>query len=75
MRRLEALRQAGIVERFDGDHWHSPEDFVDRASAYDKQVSWQPAVRVLLLDLEAQVTANAATWLDRELIRDTHHRG
>jgi type IV secretory pathway VirD2 relaxase len=72
VRRLEALRQAGIVERFDGDHWHIPEDFVDRTSAYDKQVSRQPAVRVLsLLDLDAQVTANAATWLDRELIRDT----
>lgn len=73
VRRLEALRQAAIVERLDGDHWRIPGDFEDRAQAYDHhERSRQPVVRILSsLDLDAQVTANAATWLDRELVAET----
>jgi hypothetical protein len=76
VRRLEALRRAGIVERLDGDLWRIPEDFESRARAYDSQRSRQPAPQVLsVLELEAQVTANAATWLDRELISETQSPG
>jgi type IV secretory pathway VirD2 relaxase len=72
VRRLEALRQAGIVDRLDADHWRIPEDFENRAQAYDHQRSRQATVRMLsLLDIDAQVTANAATWLDRELVAET----
>ena len=35
VRRLEALRRAGIVERVDADHWLIPEDFEARAAAYE----------------------------------------
>jgi hypothetical protein len=35
VRRLEALRRAGIVERVDAHHWLIPEDFEARATAYE----------------------------------------
>ncbi len=69
VRRLEALRRAGLVERLDAGHWRVPHDFEDRARGYDSRRGGQLGVRMLsLIDLEAQVTANAATWLDRELV-------
>ena len=69
---MEALRRAGIVERLDADHWRIPEDLATRAQAYDAARSRQPDVRVLSrLDVDRQITANAATWLDRELVSDT----
>ena len=68
VRRLEALRRAGIVERLDASHWRIPEDFESRAREYDTRRRKQLGVRMLSpVDLDAQVTANAATWLDREL--------
>ena len=69
MRRLEALRRAGIVERIDDNNWRIPKDFLERAQDYDTKRTKQLGVRVLsLTDLDAQVTANGATWLDRELV-------
>ena len=69
VRRLEALRRAGIVERIDAEAWRIPNDYLDKARDYDTQRTRQLGVRVLSsLDLESQVTANGATWLDRELI-------
>ena len=69
VRRLEALRRSGIVERIDAEHWRIPADFEERAREYDAQRTKQLGARVLsLIDLDAQVTANAATWLDRSLI-------
>jgi type IV secretory pathway VirD2 relaxase len=71
VRRLEALRRAGIAERLDADHWRIPDDFENRARDYDTTRTKQLGARVLsLIDLDAQVTANAATWLDRELIAE-----
>jgi hypothetical protein len=35
VRRLEALRRAGLVERIDADHWKVPKDIVERGQAYD----------------------------------------
>jgi type IV secretory pathway VirD2 relaxase len=68
VRRLEALRRAGIVERIDADHWRIPEDYAERAQDYDARRSRQLALRVLsIIDLDAQVTADGATWLDRDL--------
>ena len=56
----------------DADHWRIPEDFEERARDYDAGRSKQLGVRMLsLIDLEAQVTANAATWLDYELVAET----
>ncbi len=68
VRRLEALRRAGIVERIDADQWRIPEDFESRAAAYDAGRNRQASVRVLsVLDLEKQIGADGATWLDRRL--------
>ena len=69
VRRLEALRRAGIVERIDADHWRIPQDFESRAAAHDAGRSRQATIRTLsTLDLEAQISADGATWLDRRLI-------
>uniref|UniRef100_Q11FV7 Type IV secretory pathway VirD2 components (Relaxase)-like protein n=1 Tax=Chelativorans sp. (strain BNC1) TaxID=266779 RepID=Q11FV7_CHESB len=69
VRRLEALRRAGIVERIDADQWRIPEDFESRAAAYDAGRKRQANIRVLsAFDLESQIGADGATWLDRRLI-------
>ena len=69
IRRLEALRRAGIAERLNENAWGIPRDYLERAQAYDTKRNPQLGVRVLsALDLDAQVTANGATWLDRELV-------
>jgi type IV secretory pathway VirD2 relaxase len=68
VRRLEALRRAGIVKRIDADHWRLPSDFEKRTADYDAQRRGRMTLRVLSsLDLEAQIDANGATWLDREM--------
>lgn len=66
VRRLEALRRARVVERYDADHWKIPADFLDRASAYEQR---RGVVRMISqLDLEAQIASPGATWLDRQLV-------
>jgi type IV secretory pathway VirD2 relaxase len=68
VRRLETLRQAGHVERIDGDHWRVPTDIVERGQAHDlAQGGDGLRVRTLsTLDLERQIGSDGATWLDRE---------
>ncbi len=69
VRRLEALRRAGIVERLEADRWRIPADLGQRAGAYEAKRGRTTAVRVLsTLDLEAQVASDGATWLDRQLV-------
>jgi type IV secretory pathway VirD2 relaxase len=69
VRRLEALRRVGIVERLDADHWEIPKDFLEQAAAYDKSQGRKLLVAVhSAVELDRQVTADAATWLDRQLI-------
>jgi type IV secretory pathway VirD2 relaxase len=69
VRRLEALRRAGIVERFGPDHWQIPPDFEQRAQAYDAERSRQANLRLLsAYDLGRQITSDGATWLDRQLV-------
>lgn len=69
VRRLEVLRRAGVVERIDDDHWKVPNDIAERGMAYDARSRGRDfCVRVLsILDLEAQIGSDGATWLDREL--------
>jgi type IV secretory pathway VirD2 relaxase len=68
IRRLEALRRAGIVERLDADHWSIPADYETRAAAYDLAQSRRANLRVLsIYDLDRQIASDGATWLDREL--------
>jgi hypothetical protein len=69
VRRLEALRRAGIVERGDADCWLIPEDFEARAAAYEASRGRQTQLRILCAyDLDRQVTSDGATWLDRQLV-------
>ncbi len=70
VRRLEALRRAGIVERLEEGVWRVPQDLVDRGRAYDTRRS--PGVTVEIhsyLPIERQVSAVGATWLDTLLVR------
>jgi type IV secretory pathway VirD2 relaxase len=69
VRRLEALRRAGHVERIDADHWRIPADLAERGQAYDLARAGASG-RVTVLSatgLEKQVVHDGATWLDREL--------
>lgn len=76
VRRLEALRRAGIVERLEADRWLIPEDFQQRSIAYDAARSPKATVRLLsAFDLEAQIGSDGATWLDRRLVAGTSREG
>ncbi|MFC3966963.1 DUF3363 domain-containing protein [Rhizobium lemnae] len=69
VRRLEALRRAGIAERIDADQWRIPSDFEARATAYDAARNARANIRVLsTFDLERQIGSDGATWLDRRLV-------
>ena len=69
VRRLEALRRAGIAERIDADQWRIPDNFESRASAYDAGRNRQASIRVVsTFNLEKQIGADGATWLDRRLV-------
>jgi type IV secretory pathway VirD2 relaxase len=73
VRRLEALRRAGIVGRLDVDHWDIPRDYLERARAYDEREGRKLVVEVhSAVPLDRQITAEAATWLDRQLV--SRHR-
>ncbi|MFS8038314.1 DUF3363 domain-containing protein [Xanthobacter sp. AM11] len=69
VRRLEALRRAGIVERVHAEHWTIPADLPERGLAYDIQRAGPgPHVTELShLPLDRQIGHEGATWLDREL--------
>lgn len=63
VRRLEALRRAGIVERYSDDHWKVPVDLPERGLTHDRK-RHGPGPRVDLLSpigLDRQVTSDGAT--------------
>ena len=73
VRRLEALRRAGIVERLEEGVWRVPKDLVERGRAYDVRRAGGFHLEVRsYLPVERQVRAVGATWLDRLLI-DPHN--
>jgi type IV secretory pathway VirD2 relaxase len=70
VRRLEALRRAGHVERVDADHWRVPADLPDRGQTYDLARD-RANIRISVLSptgLDQQIGHEGATWLDRELL-------
>jgi len=68
VRRLEALRRAGLVERMADGNWHVPSDLMEKAREYDLRKA-APVIRLRShLPIEQQVRAIGATWLDRQLI-------
>ena len=69
VRRLEALRRAGHVERIDADQWRIPADLAERGQVYDLARD-RTTGRVTVLSpsgLEQQIGHDGATWLDHEL--------
>jgi uncharacterized protein DUF3363 len=69
VRRLEALRRAGIVERMSDGVWRVPDDLVARGMAYDRGRLGNVSVELKChLPIEQQVRAVGATWLDQELL-------
>ena len=69
VRRLEALRRSGVVERMTDGVWRVPPDFLLRAQAYDAQRAASVVVELRShLSVEQQVRAQGATWLDRQMV-------
>ncbi|MDQ7747428.1 relaxase/mobilization nuclease and DUF3363 domain-containing protein [Hydrogenophaga pseudoflava] len=70
VRRLEALRRAGIVERVNEGVWRVPDGLAERGRQYDAQ-RLGGGVSVELkshLPIEQQARVIGATWLDQQLI-------
>ncbi|EOX9049971.1 TPA: relaxase/mobilization nuclease domain-containing protein [Pseudomonas aeruginosa] len=69
VRRLEALRRAGIVERVAEGLWKVPDDLTERGRQYDAQRLGGVAVELKShLPIERQARVIGATWLDQQLI-------
>jgi len=72
VRRLEALRRANIVTRRLGETWLVPEDYLERAAAFEARVNVRNPVRLAMLSyltLEKLINADGATWLDHKLVQ------
>ncbi len=69
VRRLEALRRAGLVERVAEGLWKVPDDLPERGRQYDAQRLGGVAVELKShLSIERQARVIGATWLDQQLI-------
>ncbi|MHB1076034.1 DUF3363 domain-containing protein [Thiobacillus sp.] len=69
VRRLEALRRAGIVERMAEGVWRVPADLPEQGRKYDAQRLGGVSVELRShLPIEQQVRVIGATWLDQQLI-------
>lgn len=70
VRRLEALRRAGIVERMVEGVWRVPNDLAEHGRQYDTQrLGGGVAVELKShLPIERQARVIGATWLDQQLI-------
>lgn len=69
VRRLEALRRAGIVERVAEGLWKVPDDLAEQGRRYDAQRLGGVAVELKShLPIERQARVIGATWLDKQLI-------
>ncbi|KAK0359260.1 hypothetical protein LTR94_032025, partial [Friedmanniomyces endolithicus] len=72
VRRLEAMRRtAGIVEREPSGRWIVASNHLERAAAYEAARLRDRPVTITMLSaqpIERLVDADAATWIDRELV-------
>ena len=69
VRRLEALRRVGLVERVEEGVWRVPSDLVQRAQAQDARMAIDGRVELRShLAVGEQMRAYGATWLDRQLL-------
>ncbi|MDI1339974.1 DUF3363 domain-containing protein [Polaromonas sp.] len=71
VRRLEALRRSGVVERMADGVWRVPPDILSQAQAHDAQKTAGITVELRShLSIEQQVGAQGATWLDHQMVGD-----
>jgi type IV secretory pathway VirD2 relaxase len=78
VRRLEALRRAGIVERIADGVWRVPPDLPEQGRKYDARLGGVTVTVRSHLSIEQQMRAVGATWLDQQLIaggKDLGERG
>jgi type IV secretory pathway VirD2 relaxase len=69
VRRLEALRRAGHVQRVEEGVWRIPQDLVERGRLFDVERSGEVAVTLHShLSIDGQTEVMGATWLDRQLL-------
>jgi type IV secretory pathway VirD2 relaxase len=69
VRRLEALRRAGIAQRVADGLWTVPADLAEQGRAYDqKRLGGVEIELQSALSIEKQIRAIGATWLDKQLI-------
>ncbi|MBN8748715.1 MAG: relaxase/mobilization nuclease and DUF3363 domain-containing protein [Variovorax sp.] len=69
VRRLEALRRAGVVKRVGDGIWKVPADLPQQAQRHDLRKVQGLAIELRShLPIEQQVRALGATWLDRQLL-------
>lgn len=73
VRRLEAMRRAGCVERRPDGSWAVPNDYLSQAGHYERASALSRQVEITArsaLSLKQMETAMGATWLDQSLISD-----
>ncbi|WP_255484800.1 DUF3363 domain-containing protein [Acidovorax sp. JMULE5] len=71
VRRLEALRRVGIVERIADGVWKVPPNLLHMTRQHDVQRSSGLSVELRsYLPIDKQVRAVGATWLDEQLVGD-----
>ncbi|MDM0037410.1 DUF3363 domain-containing protein [Variovorax sp. J22G21] len=69
VRRLEALRRSGVVERMADGVWRVPPDLLSRALIHDARLAGGVILELRShLTIEQQVRAQGATWLDHQIV-------
>ncbi len=69
VRRLQALRRSGVVERVADGVWAVPPDLLQKARQHDVQKAAGHTIELRShLPIEQQIKALGATWLDRGLV-------
>lgn len=65
VRRLEALRRAGIVERSPNGVWEVPSDYLEKVTAYERKKDGSVKVNTRSwISIERQISYRGLTWLD-----------
>ncbi|MGL1921627.1 MAG: DUF3363 domain-containing protein [Hyphomicrobiales bacterium] len=70
VRRLEALRGANFVRRFNDGSFEIPDDYLEKVENHNKVQAQKSPLNVITrseFSLDVQVTSSGATWLDRNL--------
>lgn len=65
VRRLEALRRAGVVERSPDGVWNVPPNYLEKVTAYEQRKDRSVQLKTRSwLSIERQVSYRGLTWLD-----------